>query len=149
MDRKQAFLTAIAYSEGTDHPLQRTKNKGYDVIVGGALFADYSKHPGVYVKLPKLGITSSAAGRYQILEKYAIHYMRELQLKDFGPASQDAIAWQLIGECGAKVDVNEGRFEMAIAKCKSRWASLPGAGYGQHEHSMQTLRRVYDKALSA
>lgn len=145
MDRKQAFLRTIAYSEGTDWPHQKTRNKGYDVIVGGALFTDYSKHPGVYVKLPK--VTSSAAGRYQILEKYAIHYMRELKLPDFGPASQDAIAWQLIGECGAKADVNAGRFETAIHKCKSRWASLPGAGYGQHEHTMATLRRVYDQAL--
>lgn len=147
MDKKQAFLATIAYSEGTDHPRQKTANKGYDVIVGGALFTDYSKHPGVYVKLPKLGITSSAAGRYQILEKYAKHYMRELKLPDFGPASQDAIAWQLIGECGAKADVNAGNFEGAIHKCKSRWASLPGAGYGQNEHTMEHLRGVYDKAL--
>lgn len=149
MDRKQAFLRTIAFSEGTDHPSQRTANKGYDVIVGGSLFTDYSKHPGVYVKLPRLGITSSAAGRYQILEKFAKHYIRELGLKDFGPASQDAIAWQLIGECGAKADVNAGRFEIAIHKCKSRWASLPGAGYGQHEHKMETLRGVYDKALAS
>ena len=149
MDRKQAFLRVIAYSEGTDNGRQPTKNKGYDVIVGGALFTDYSKHPGIYVKLPKLGITSSAAGRYQILEKYAKHYMAQLKLKDFGPASQDAIAWQLIGECGARLDVNEGRFEVAIHKCKSRWASLPGAGYGQHEYSIEHLRRVYDQALSA
>lgn len=149
MDKKSAFLSVIAYSEGTDNGRQPTKNKGYDVIVGGSLFTDYSRHPGVYVKLPKLGITSSAAGRYQILEKYAKHYMRELSLKDFGPASQDAIAWQLIGECGAKLDVMEGRFEAAISKCRSRWASLPGAGYGQHEYSMEHLRRVYDKAISS
>lgn len=149
MDKKQAFLRTLAYSEGTDHPTQPTKNKGYDVIVGGALFTDYSKHPGVYVKLPRLGITSSAAGRYQILEKYAKHYMAQLRLKDFGPASQDRIAWQLIGECGAQKDVLSGNFETAIIKCKSRWASLPGAGYGQHEHSMKTLRGVYDKALAS
>lgn len=149
MDRKQAFLRVIAYSEGTDWPHQATKNKGYDVIVGGTLFSDYSKHPGVYVKLPKLGITSSAAGRYQILEKWATAYMRQLRLPDFGPESQDRIAWQLIGECGAQGDVLAGRFEQAIVKCKSRWASLPGAGYGQHEHKMETLRGVYDKALSA
>lgn len=149
MDRKSAFLRTIAFSEGTDKPGQPTKDRGYDVIVGGALFSDYSRHPGVYVYLPKLGIESSAAGRYQILERYAKHYMRQLGLRDFGPASQDRIAWQLIGECGAQADVLAGRFEQAVTKCKSRWASLPGAGYGQHEHSMKTLRGVYDKALAS
>jgi len=148
MDKKQAFLSVIAYSEGTDNGRQPTKNHGYDVIVGGALFEDYRQHPGVYVRLPKLGITSSAAGRYQILEKYAKHYMRELKLPDFGPASQDAIAWQLIGECGAKGDVNAGRFDIAIHKCNSRWASLPGAGYGQHEYSLDHLRGIYEQALA-
>lgn len=149
MTPKEAFLGTIGYSEGTDHPRQKTKNKGYDVIVGGALFADYSKHPGVSVYLPKLRIKSTAAGRYQILKKYAEHYTEALRLPDFGPASQDAIAWQLIGECGAKADVLAGRFESAIYKCRSRWASLPGAGYGQHEHSIESLRAVYDKLLSA
>lgn len=142
-------MRTIAFSEGTDHPSQKTANKGYDVIVGGSLFTDYSKHPGIYVYIPRIKDKSSAAGRYQILEKFAKHYIRELGLKDFGPAAQDAIAWQLIGECGAKADVNAGRFEIAIHKCKSRWASLPGAGYGQHEHKMETLRGVYDKALAS
>lgn len=149
MDTKSAFLKTIAYSEGTDKPGQPTRNKGYDVIVGGGLFTDYSKHPGVYVRLPKLGITSSAAGRYQILEKWAIAYMKQLRLPDFSPQSQDRIAWQLIGECGAQGDVLAGRFEAAITKCRSRWASLPGAGYGQHEHKMETLRTVYDQALAS
>jgi muramidase (phage lysozyme) len=147
MTPKEAFLGTIAYSEGTDHPRQKTRNKGYDVIVGGALFTDYSKHPGVMVSLPRLGIKSTAAGRYQILKKYADHYIEQLRLSDFGPASQDLIAWQLIGECGAKADVLAGRFESAIYKCRSRWASLPGAGYGQHEHSITNLRRVYDELL--
>lgn len=145
---KKAFLSTIAYSEGTDKPGQPTKNRGYDVIVGGALFTDFSKHPNIVVNLPKLKIKSTAAGRYQILNKYAVHYMKQLGLKDFGPASQDAIAWQLIGECRAQTDVLAGRFEEAIDKCRSRWASLPGANYGQHEHSMKTLRAVFDKELA-
>lgn len=149
MTPKDAFLKTIAFSEGTDKPGQRTRDRGYDVIVGGSLFNDYSKHPGVVVELPKLGIKSTAAGRYQILKKYADAYIKALRLPDFGPESQDAIAWQLIGECRARADVEAGRFEVAINKCRSRWASLPGAGYGQHEHEMETLRAVYDKALAA
>lgn len=147
MDRKAAFLKTIAFSEGTDKPGQPTRNKGYDVIVGGALFTDFSTHPNVLVEFPKLKIKSTAAGRYQILYRFYVHYKAQLGLKDFGPESQDAIAWQLIRECGAQGDVLNGNFEVAIGKCRSRWASLPGAGYGQHEHKMSDLRRVYDAAL--
>ena len=35
----------LAWSEGTDNGRQKTRNHGYDVIVGGELFTDYSDHP--------------------------------------------------------------------------------------------------------
>lgn len=141
----RAFLDMLAYSEGTDNGRQPTNNHGYDVIVGGKLFYDYSKHPGVYVKLnPRL--TSSAAGRYQILEKFAKHYMKQLRLPDFGPDSQDKIAIQLIKECKALDDIYAGRIHSAVYKCRSRWASLPGAGYGQHEQKIEKLLAVFKKA---
>lgn len=141
----RAFLDLIAWSEGTDNGRQPTNNHGYDVIVGGKLFYDYSKHPGVYVKLtPRL--TSSAAGRYQILEKFAKHYMKQLRLPDFGPDSQDKIAIQLIKECKALDDIYAGRIHSAVYKCRSRWASLPGAGYGQHEQKVEKLIAVFKKS---
>lgn len=141
----RAFLDMLAYSEGTDNGRQPTNNHGYDVIVGGKLFYDYSKHPGVYVKLnPRL--TSSAAGRYQILEKFAKHYMKQLKLPDFGPDSQDKIAIQLIKECKALDDIYAGRIHSAVYKCRSRWASLPGAGYGQHEQKVEKLIAVFKKS---
>ena len=42
---------------GTDNGRQKTRNHGYDVIVGGELFTDYSDHPRklVYAK-PKTQI---------------------------------------------------------------------------------------------
>lgn len=141
----RAFLDMLAYSEGTDNGRQPTNNHGYDVIVGGKLFYDYSKHPGVYVKLnPRL--TSSAAGRYQILEKFAKHYMKQLKLPDFGPDSQDKIAIQLIKECKALDDIYAGRIHSAVYKCRSRWASLPGAGYNQHEQKIEKLIAVFKDA---
>lgn len=141
----RAFLDLLAWSEGTDNGRQPTNNRGYDVIVGGKLFYDYSKHPGVYVKLnPRL--TSSAAGRYQILEKFAKHYMKQLKLPDFGPDSQDKIAIQLIKECKALDDIYAGRIHSAVYKCRSRWASLPGAGYNQHEQKIEKLIAVFKKA---
>ena len=33
--QRKAFLDMIAYSEGTDNGRQPTKDRGYDVIVGG------------------------------------------------------------------------------------------------------------------
>lgn len=138
-----AMLDTIAFSEGTDKPGQPTKCHGYDVIVGGGLFTDFSDHPRKLVSLPNLGIKSTAAGRYQVLAKYYDAYKKQLRLPDFSPASQDAIALQLIRECKAVDDIEAGRIESALTKCRSRWASLPGAGYGQHEHKMENLVAVY------
>lgn len=141
-----AFLAMLGYSEGTDNGRQPTKNKGYDVIVGGSLMTSYDDHPRKLVDLPKLGIKSTGAGRYQILSKYYDAYKKQLRLPDFSPASQDAIALQLIRECKAIDDVEAGRIADAIHKCRSRWASLPGAGYGQHEQKLDKLIAVYKAA---
>ena len=43
-NQRKAFLDMLAWSEGTDNDV-RTVNHGYDVIVGGELFTDYSDHP--------------------------------------------------------------------------------------------------------
>lgn len=141
-----AFFATLGYSEGTDNGRQPTKNKGYDVIVGGSLMTSYADHPRKLVDLPKLGIKSTAAGRYQILSKYYDAYKKRLRLPDFSPASQDAIALQLIRECKAVDDIEAGRIADAIHKCRSRWASLPGAGYGQHEQKLDKLIAVYKAA---
>lgn len=146
-DNLKAFLATIAHSEGTDNGRQRTNNHGYDVVVGGSLFTDYADHPRKLVRLKSLGISSTAAGRYQILQRYYDHYKQQLRLPDFSPASQDRIAIQLIRECGAYADIQEGRIETAIRKCRSRWASFPGASYGQHEYSMESLLDVFRSKL--
>lgn len=138
-----AFLDMLGYSEGTDNGKQPTKDHGYDVLVGGGLFSGYADHPRQMIALPRLGIKSSAAGRYQLLARYYDIYKRQLGLKDFGPAAQDAIAVQQIRERKAIPDIEAGRLKEAIAKCRNIWASLPGAGYGQHEHDFNTLRAQY------
>lgn len=140
-----AFLDTIAYSEGTDKPGQPTKDRGYDVLVGGGLFTGYADHPRKLIDLPRLGIKSTAAGRYQILARYYDVYKAQLGLRDFSPANQDKIAVQLIRECKALDDIDTGRIADALHKCRSRWASLPGAGYGQHEHKVDTLIAVFKR----
>ena len=53
-NQRKAFLDMLAWSEG-DNGRQKTRNHGYDVIVGGELFTDYSDHPRKLVTLnPKL-----------------------------------------------------------------------------------------------
>ncbi|MNF05427.1 hypothetical protein D3C80_2051560 [compost metagenome] len=46
-----AFLDMLAWSEGTS--TIKASDDGYNVLVGGKLFSDYSKHPKVKVWLPK------------------------------------------------------------------------------------------------
>ena len=41
-NQHKAFLDMLAWSEGTDNGRQKTRNHGYDVIVGGELLPDYS-----------------------------------------------------------------------------------------------------------
>ncbi len=145
----RAFLDLIAWAEGTDNGRQPTKDRGYDVVVGGGLFTGYADHPRQLIDLPRLGIKSTAAGRYQILSRFFDHYKRELKLPDFSPASQDRIAMQLIRECRALDDIKAGRIEQAVHKCRSRWASLPGAGYGQHEQKLTNLIAAFTRSGGA
>lgn len=134
----QAFLSMIAVSEGTKH----LGADGYNVLVGGTLFDGYADHPRKLVRLNPT-LSSTAAGRYQILARYYDSYRKSLNLPDFSPASQDAIAVQMIREQGALYDVEAGRLVDAIDKCKNIWASLPGAGYHQHENPLAKLEQAY------
>ena len=140
-----AFLDMLAYSEGTDNGRQPTKDEGYDVLVGGQLFSDYSKHPNKLVHL-NASLSSTAAGRYQILARFWRVYQQRLHLPDFGPVSQDLYAINQLKEQGAYGRIQAGEFEKAVLRVKNIWASLPGAGYNQHEQSMDVLRDVYLKA---
>ncbi|GJG92821.1 glycoside hydrolase family 104 protein [Cupriavidus pauculus] len=137
------FLDMLGFSEGTDDGRQPTRNHGYDVIVGGSLFTDYSDHPRQRIYIPRISDWSTAAGRYQLLSRYFDVYRRQLGLRDFGPAAQDAIAVQQIRECRAIPDIQAGLLAAAINKCRRIWASLPGAGYGQHEQKFEALRAQY------
>ncbi|CAB3912067.1 hypothetical protein LMG3410_04886 [Achromobacter aegrifaciens] len=142
-----AFLDMLAVSEGTDDGRQLTNDDGYDVLVGGAVFSGYADHPRKLVALPRLGISSTAAGRYQLLARYWDAYRESLGLVGgFIPANQDRVAIQQIRERGALPDIQAGRFDEAVRKVRNIWASLPGAGYGQHEQKIERLRDAYVRA---
>jgi len=137
----KAFLDMIAVSEGT----KGKGDDGYNVIVGGNLFSDYADHPRKLVWL-RPGLASTAAGRYQLLARYYDAYKKQLNLPNFSPISQDLIAIQQIKERKALEDIEKGYIGVAIDKCKNIWASLPGAGYGQHENSIDKLIAAYKTA---
>jgi len=130
----RAFLIMIQHAEGT------YGTDGYKRLYGGGSFNDFSKHPNN--AQTKWGITSTAAGAYQILNKTWLELQGKLGLTDFSPVNQDKAAVELIRRRKALDDVYAGRFTQAIAKCKKEWASLPGAGYGQNEKNMQTLLAI-------
>ena len=139
----KAFLDAIAWSEIGPELLAKSDN-GYNVLVGATpshplLFNSYASHP----MIRSVALNSDAAGRYQEMGRYWPHYKIQLNLPDFSPASQDRWAIQLIRECKAQDDVELGNFEKAISKCRSRWASLPGAGYDQRENTIADLQAAY------
>lgn len=146
----RAFLGMLAISE-IGPALLAASDDGYNVVVGSTarnpmLFGGYADHPRKSVQLvdkARRQYRSTAAGRYQVLARIFDHYKRDLNLPDFGKASQDAIATQLIRECKALPLIEAGRIEDAVHACASRWASLPGAGYGQNEHKLGFLVDAY------
>lgn len=138
-----AFLDMLAWSE-IGPKLLAASDDGYDVLVGSTpsrplRFPGYATHPNVYSER----MNSTAAGRYQLLHRWWAPYRDLLHLSDFGPVSQDRVAIQQIREQHALADVIAGKLVDAIGNVSNIWASLPGAGYGQHEHHIDDLRAAY------
>ena len=122
---------------GTDNGRQKTRNHGYDVIVGGELFTDYSDHPRKLVTLnPKLKSTGADATSF--FPAGGMPTASSLAWKT-SLRKQDAVALQQIKERGALPMIDRGDIRQAIDRCSNIWASLPGAGYGQFEHKADSL----------
>ena len=141
-----AFLDMIAHSE-IGASLLAVSDNGFNVIVGSTvsnpdLFTSYKDHPRKLVTLSG-SLKSTAAGRYQILAHIFDYYKPFLQLHDFGHESQNAIAIQLIKERKALEPIELGQVELAINRCATCWASLPGSLYQQHTNSMDSLKTAY------
>ena len=134
------FLDLIAFSEGTS-PI-KASDDGYNVLYGGGLFQGYADHPRrkLTFRINSKPVTSTAAGRYQLLERYWDAYRVSLRLVGgFAPENQDRIALQQIRERRALDDINAGRIQQAIAKCSNIWASFPGNTYDQNPHRLDNL----------
>lgn len=152
----QKFLDLIAFSERTSTS-HLTINNGYDVIVTGVdgpeIFTDYAFHPFASGRPAKLiranpPLRSTASGRYQLLIRWWIRYKVNLNLPDFSPTSQDAVALQQLKEQGAVDLILAGDIEGAIKSCSNIWASFPGNNYGQNAHSIGTLLDKYGEEVA-
>ena len=139
----QAFLDMIRHSEGTATP------NGYRTMFGGKLFESFDDHPHIFFNYRnKAGqvIRTSAAGAYQITYTTWQSLRDILGLKDFSQESQDLCAVELIREKGALYTVKGGYFVDAINKVRAVWASLPGAGCHQPEHTLAEAEQWYADA---
>ena len=113
----------LAWSEGTDNGRQKTRNSGYDVIVGGELFTDYLITPCKSLSRQTQNQTETGAGRYQLLPAGGYH-RKQLGLKDFSEKSGRcgiAADWR----CGALPMIDRGDIRQATDRCSNIWASLP------------------------
>ena len=129
---------------GTDNGRQKTRNHGYDVIVGGELFTDYSDHPRKLVTLnPKL--KSTGAGRYQLFPVGGMPTASAVYLKDFSPKSQDAVALQQIGDAALYPMIDRG-YPSGNRPLQQYLLGFTAAGYGQFEHKADSLIAKFKEA---
>lgn len=139
--RIRAMLDTLAKSEGAN----------YNTLFGGGTFSDFGAHPNQRITRKFGGkgksITSTAAGRYQFLNRTWEGVAGQLGLTDFSPHSQDLAAIELMRQRGMIPKILSGDISGALTAGNREWASLPGSPYGQPTHAAQKLIDVYNKAL--
>lgn len=133
-----AFMDMIDFGE-IGPAIEAQSDDGYNVLVGSIpgkvlTFSSYATHPNVLNQ----ALNSTAAGRYQFLNRYWNHYQVLLKLPDFSPLSQDLWCLQLLRERQALPAIDAGRISTAITLCNNIWASLPGSPYGQRTSKSPT-----------
>lgn len=144
-----AFLYMIRSCEHR-FPSDVVNDDCYEIFYGGTRFSDLSDHPVITgelapVPLPermcraaglKSPCYSTAAGAYQFIRPTWQRLRNKLGLDDFGFASQDQAALELLRETGVIDLIEEGEIENAIRKASKIWASLPGNTYQQNPKAM-------------
>lgn len=140
----KAFLMMIRHSEGTN------ANDGYQYLFGSnpnnqRRFTDFSKHPNIDEPFGAHNF-STAAGAYQILDKFWVPIQKMYNLPDFSPASQDIAAVEQISERNALQLVMDGKFDQALRLVSNIWASLPYNAYGQPQHPVVQYSTWYVQA---
>ena len=136
-NQRKAFLDMLAWSEGTDNGRQKTRNHGYDVIVGGELFTDYLDH------LANLSATQTQINRRRTLPASfpLVGCLLQAAWPERLLSEKVRTLWYCsrLRSVALYLMIDRGDIRQAIDRCSNIWASLPGAGYGQFEHKADSL----------
>lgn len=136
-----AFLRVIREGESN-----QTDN-AYRMLYGGGFFSSFADHP--HQVITSNGISSSAAGAYQILSKTHAGLVEKYSFSDFTPATQDEMAVALIQGRGALQDLLRGDLSEVLDKCSWEWSSLPPHRYpGQGGLDAKRVYATYEKWLN-
>jgi lysozyme len=148
----KAMLDTIAWTEGTAN----STDHGYKMIFGQGIIhnkpmTSYADHPRICYSFQNT--CSTAAGRYQFIDKTWDSTKAELGLKDFSPISQDLAATQLLKNGGIYNLIVNNKTKEAFEKACSIWASLPcsngfGKYSGQKAKDINLVLDYYNKRLA-
>ena len=140
---------AMLYTIRTTEVAGRTNP--YDILFNDKKFGEgiadkekYKDHP--HKTTTRWGITSTAAGAYQILAGTYDEAKKKINIADFTPESQDKIAVWLIDRRKASFSVQTGDLNTAFKLLKNEWSSLPGAS--QEGLSLEQAKEVFKLGLS-
>lgn len=144
---RRALLNTIRWAEGT---WTNGSEEGYRMLYGGGRTASLDRHPEIVVRRRYV---SAAAGAYQFLPATWNAAAQQLDLSDFGPASQDQAALHLMEKRGAlKIFDRQGLSREVLARLAAEWASLPashgGSFYGQPVKGVEELQSFYARELA-
>ena len=128
-NQRKAFLDMLAWSEGTDNGRQKTRNHGYDVIVGRRAIYWLLRSPSQTCHAKPQNSNQQAPDATSFFPVGGMPTASSLAWKT-SLESQDAVALQQIGR-GALPMIDRGDIRQAIDRYANIWASLPGAGYGR------------------
>ena len=120
-NQRKAFLIMLAWSEGTDNGRQKTRNHGYDVIVG---------RRAIYWLLDHTLMTCRAKPKTQINRRRTLpasfsrwwDAYHKQQLKDFSPKNRTLWHCSRLRH-GALPMIDRGDIRQAIDRCSNIWAS--------------------------
>jgi muramidase (phage lysozyme) len=141
-DFQKGLHDSIAWAEGT----RGFAKDGYNVMFSFKLFSSCQKHPNQCIDSGSN--CSTAAGRYQFLNKTWSSVKAAKGLTSFEPENQERGASYLVTTV-RKVTVPSNRamtaaeFSNAMSKLSWEWASLPPGRYGQPNKTQSQMRTMY------
>lgn len=141
----RTFLDVISKAEGTD-------THGYATAFGGGQLESLADHPRRlydFTQTDGKANKTSAAGKYQFLQRTWDDVAGNLGLQDFGPESQDLAAVELLRRAGALESAARGDFQAAAQLSGATWASLPSSPYAQPKRSQGFIEQAVNSLLPA